>query len=95
MAHLGLNWHHQVKLALELRKPLFLHCRDAADSLARILAQHSLTAPAVVHCFTGSEAELRRFLGMGLHVGITGWVRCAPGMGPSAAGMGTQKQHAG
>ena len=64
----------QVKLAVELRKPLFLHCRDAADALARILAGHALTAPAVVHCFTGSAAELARFVAMGLHIGITGWV---------------------
>lgn len=28
----------------------------------------------MVHCFTGSRAELEAFLGMGLHIGITGWV---------------------
>ena len=60
---------------MELRKPLFLHCRDAADAFARILARHELSAPAVVHCFTGSARELTQFVGMGLHVGITGWVR--------------------
>ena len=65
----------QVRLAVELRKPLFLHCRDAADAFARILARHELSAPAVVHCFTGSARELTQFVGMGLHVGITGWVR--------------------
>ena len=65
----------QVALAVELRKPLFLHCRDAADAFARILARHELSAPAVVHCFTGSAQELTRFVSMGLHVGITGWVR--------------------
>jgi hypothetical protein len=27
----------QVKLAVELRKPLFMHCRDAGDSFAEIL----------------------------------------------------------
>lgn len=67
----------QVKLAVELRKPLFMHCRDAGDAFSRILAQHELSAPAVVHCFTGSAQELTRFVGMGLHIGITGWV-CAP-----------------
>src|SRR5262249_5694931 len=29
---------------------------------------------AVVHCFTGSPAELDAYLGMGLHIGITGWI---------------------
>ena len=67
----------QVRLAVELRKPLFMHCRDAADAFARILSRHELSAPTVVHCFTGSAQELTRFVGMGLHIGITGWV-CAP-----------------
>ena len=28
----------------------------------------------VVHCFTGSRAELRRYLDLGAHIGITGWI---------------------
>ncbi|KAK9806491.1 hypothetical protein WJX73_002750 [Symbiochloris irregularis] len=64
----------QIKLACRLRKPLFMHCRDAADTLADILRKHSLTAPGVVHCFTGNKAELQTFLDMGLCIGITGWV---------------------
>lgn len=35
--------------------------------------RHSLTAPGVVHCFTGNKAELQAFLDMGLCIGITGW----------------------
>jgi Tat protein secretion system quality control protein TatD with DNase activity len=27
----------QVQLAVELKKPLFMHCRDAADKFAEIL----------------------------------------------------------
>jgi TatD DNase family protein len=34
----------------------------------------------VVHCFTGSEAELDRYLELDLHVGITGWI-CDPRRG--------------
>ncbi|EIE24191.1 hypothetical protein COCSUDRAFT_14972 [Coccomyxa subellipsoidea C-169] len=64
----------QVKLAVELRKPLFLHCRDAADRFVSILREHHLTAPAVAHCFTGSQRELDIFLDLGLYIGITGWV---------------------
>ena len=29
---------------------------------------------AVVHCFTGSEQQLKAYLSLGLHIGITGWV---------------------
>lgn len=60
---------------MDLRKPLFLHCRDAADRFIGILQEHQLTAPAVAHCFTGSQEELQRFLDLGLYIGITGWVR--------------------
>jgi TatD DNase family protein len=28
----------------------------------------------VAHCFTGGVAELETYLGMGLHIGVTGWV---------------------
>ncbi|BDA46123.1 3'-5' ssDNA/RNA exonuclease TatD [Coccomyxa sp. Obi] len=64
----------QVKLAVELRKPLFLHCRDAADRLISILQEYTLTAPAVAHCFTGTKEELEKYIDMGLYIGITGWV---------------------
>jgi TatD DNase family protein len=30
--------------------------------------------PAVIHCFTGTREELRAYLEMGLHIGITGWI---------------------
>jgi len=64
----------QVALAAELGKPLFLHCRDAGERFVEILSAHELRAPAVVHCFTGTEAELRALLALGCHVGVTGWV---------------------
>lgn len=68
----------QVKLAVELRKPLFLHCRDAADRVIHILGEHTLTAPAVAHCFTGTREELEKYIDLGLYIGITGWVRASP-----------------
>ncbi|KAG2442849.1 hypothetical protein HXX76_002928 [Chlamydomonas incerta] len=65
----------QVVLAKELRKPLFLHCRDAGVRFAEILQRHApLPAPAVVHCFTGSADELRAFLALDMYIGITGWI---------------------
>jgi TatD DNase family protein len=65
----------QLELAAELRLPVFLHERDAHDTFAGILREHrpSLSA-AVVHCFTGTRAELETYLSLDLHVGITGWI---------------------
>ena len=56
-------------------KPLFLHQRDAhADFLAIMKAFEGHTGAAVVHCFTGTRAELFDYLDRDWHVGITGWL---------------------
>jgi TatD DNase family protein len=65
----------QVQLACELRKPLFLHERDAHERFLAILASHGKDLPpGVVHCFTGSGEALDAYLELGLYIGITGWV---------------------
>jgi TatD DNase family protein len=65
----------QVELACELRLPLFLHERDAHQRFIGILGRHrNRISNAVVHCFTGSEQELRTYLDLDLHIGITGWI---------------------
>lgn len=63
----------QLELAAGLRKPLFLHSRDAHPRFAEILRHHR-AGKAVAHCFTGEAAELRAYLELGLHIGITGWI---------------------
>ncbi|SFA76631.1 TatD DNase family protein [Cohnella sp. OV330] len=63
----------QIKLAMELDMPLFLHEREAHQDFVSMLKEHG--APkAVVHCFTGTYAELKAYLDMGFHIGITGWI---------------------
>lgn len=67
----------QVELACELKLPLFLHERDAHATFVSVL-QPFLDAkrlpPVVVHCFTGSESELRTYIQMGFYIGLTGFV---------------------
>jgi TatD DNase family protein len=65
----------QLELAAELRLPVFLHERDAHDTFAGILREHRASlAGAVVHCFTGTRAQLDAYLSLDLHIGITGWI---------------------
>lgn len=65
----------QLALAANTAKPVFLHQRDAHGDFMAILAEHLPVLPgAVVHCFTGNEAELDEYLAHGLCVGITGWI---------------------
>ncbi|WP_079912137.1 TatD family hydrolase [Paenibacillus sp. 32352] len=65
----------QAALACELQMPLFLHEREAHHDFAAILKPfRGRLGKAVVHCFTGSSYELRTYLNMGFHIGITGWI---------------------
>jgi TatD DNase family protein len=65
----------QLALAARLGKPVFLHERDAFDDFLSILKQDRSRLPgAVVHCFTGGEAELDAYLALDCYIGITGWI---------------------
>jgi TatD DNase family protein len=65
----------QVDLAIELSMPLFLHERDACDALLDVLRpRRDRIRAAVVHCFTGTREQLRAYLDLDLHIGITGWI---------------------
>src|SRR5688572_15739510 len=65
-----------VDLAVDgLSKPLFLHQRDAhADFMAIMKQFDGKLGPVVVHCFTGTRAELFDYLDQDWHIGITGWL---------------------
>ncbi len=70
----------QLQLAADLAtagtpKPLFLHQRDAHDDFMAIMRGfEGRIGPAVVHCFTGTRAELFDYLDRDWYVGITGWL---------------------
>lgn len=68
-------FNEQLALATDLMMPVFLHCREAHERFLTLLDPWLEFLPGVVvHCFTGSEAELRDYLARGLFIGITGWV---------------------
>jgi TatD DNase family protein len=65
----------QIQLAGETRLPLFLHERDAHQRFIEMLTAHrDHFDEAVVHCFTGTKAELHAYLELDLFIGITGWI---------------------
>ena len=52
-----------MQLACEVRKPLFLHERDAHDDMVRILSKFKdRLPPAVLHCFTGTTAQCLKYV---------------------------------
>jgi Tat protein secretion system quality control protein TatD with DNase activity len=63
----------QVELACKLKKPLFLHERDAHDEMINVLKKYQdKLPPAVLHCFTGTVDQAKAYLDLGLYIGITG-----------------------
>lgn len=65
----------QLELAQEIKKPVFLHQRDAFDTFLSIIreARNELVG-GVAHCFTGGPDELKKLLALDLYIGITGWL---------------------
>lgn len=69
------TFHRQLEIAATVGKPVFLHQRDAHADFVAILREHrTQLSGAVAHCFTGTAAELERYLEMRLFIGITGWI---------------------
>ena len=64
-----------IAIAEKLKKPLFLHEREAADEFVRRFKKHpDVCKNSVVHCFTGNKKTLETYLDMGFYIGITGWI---------------------
>lgn len=63
----------QLELAREIQYPVFLHEREAHERFSDILSGFASDLPGgVVHCFTGTAPAARRYLDMGMYIGITG-----------------------
>ena len=65
----------QLELAARLRKPVFLHERDAHDDFLAILREYRpRLSGGVAHCFTAGLEQARAYLDLDLYIGITGWI---------------------
>jgi len=54
----------QVQWAIEVNRPLMIHCRKAQNEMVKILRRYekNLTRGGVFHCFTGNEKEAEELL---------------------------------
>ncbi len=65
----------QLELAADTSLPVFLHQRDAHEDFIEILKRHrGQIRGGVVHCFTGTANQMREYLELDMHIGITGWI---------------------
>lgn len=62
----------QLRLARELGLPVVIHCRDAHGEVYEILKREAAGLTGVMHCFSGSWEEAKRFLALGFHISIAG-----------------------
>ena len=68
-------YHAHIEIAAETGLPMFLHLRDAHEDFHAILkSERDRLSDVVVHCFTGSRDELKAYLDLDCHIGITGWI---------------------
>jgi TatD DNase family protein len=73
----------QLRLAVEMQKPLFLHQRGAQHDFLAMLTEYLTDLPiigpegeraAVVHCYTDGPELLETLVDLGCSIGITGWI---------------------
>lgn len=76
-ADVQIKWfEEQIKLAIELKKLMFLHERSASEAFLKVLRSfpRDQLPRLCVHCFTGDTKELKQYLEFDCYIGITGWI---------------------
>jgi TatD DNase family protein len=65
----------QLIIAAELGMGVYLHERDAFDAQFALLQKYASRLKfMVVHCFTGTLAQMLKYLELGCFIGVTGWL---------------------
>jgi TatD DNase family protein len=64
----------QLTIARSNDFPVVIHCRDAYAPLAEILLSVSDRWRGMIHCFTGTAAEMQPLLDLGFHISFSGIV---------------------
>jgi len=63
-------WH--LNLAIDARKPVIVHVRDAYPDTIDILSSFKDNVRGVIHCFSGTLEDARKFLDMGFFLSFAG-----------------------
>lgn len=69
----------QLKIAIQYRKPVILHCRDAYHDMLNILDEFYLPyvkdcPVGVIHSFSAGPSYLQEFLRRGFYIGFSGMI---------------------
>lgn len=70
------------EVATQAGKPVVIHCRDAHEDQSAIVQEFveagKLACRGVVHCFTGSIDEAKRYIDLGFYISFTGVITFPP-----------------
>ena len=67
----------QMHLAFELDLPVIIHCREAANEMIKIcdeLSKEGKCPKGVLHCWAGTQEEMKKFLDLGFYISFSGIV---------------------
>ncbi|HEX6301306.1 MAG TPA: TatD family hydrolase [Acidimicrobiia bacterium] len=73
------SFRDHIAIALELDKPIIVHCRDAFSAVHRIVEETEVGPQTILHCWTGGRRWTRRFLDLGVTFSFAGPVAFATG----------------
>jgi len=62
----------QIGLAIDLGKPIIVHCRDAFADVFSIIEETGVAPQTILHCWTGGPRWTRRFLDLGVMLSFAG-----------------------
>lgn len=69
----------QIELAKELKLPIIIHSREANDDVYQILKEYA-PIDGVMHSFAGDWTDAKRFIELGMYIGISGPVTFKNGL---------------
>lgn len=62
----------QIEIANRVKLPITFHSRKSHDILSKLLKAHTPVVGGAIHAFTGSYEQAKRFIDLGLHIGVGG-----------------------
>ena len=69
------RFEEQLDLAVKINKPLIIHCRNAHQDLIenlKLKIENSAALRGVIHSFTGTIEEAKKYLDLGFYLGFNG-----------------------
>lgn len=66
------SFREQIDMAMDLDKPIIIHCRDAFSDVYSIVEETGAGPRSILHCWTGGTRWTKRFLDLGVTFSFAG-----------------------